>query len=148
MIKRAKVEDIEEIYYIEREVFLNPFKKDEILNDLKQSYAYYYMYFIDNNIVGYIGAYKVLDEVQIISVGILKEYRKKGFAKELLNIFIEDESVKILSLEVSVKNESAINLYSSLGFLKVGIRKGYYVEAKEDAYNMLLIKEIDENISY
>ena len=39
-------------------------------------------------------------------------------------------------LEVRTDNEPAINLYTSLGFVTVGLRKRYYQASGADAYTM------------
>ena len=41
-----------------------------------------------------------------------------------------------MSLEVRVHNESAKELYRSLGFVEIGIRKNYYPDTREDAIIM------------
>jgi len=41
-----------------------------------------------------------------------------------------------LTLEVRVSNEAAKGLYRRFGLAPAGIRKGYYVETKEDAIIM------------
>ena len=41
-----------------------------------------------------------------------------------------------VTLEVRVSNNGAINLYEKYGFLKLGVRKGYYSDNREDAHIM------------
>ena len=44
--------------------------------------------------------------------------------------------IENLTLEVRLSNEPAKELYRRFGFVPAGIRKGYYVETKEDAIIM------------
>ena len=46
------------------------------------------------------------------------------------------ENIFDITLEVRISNTSAINLYKSLGFEAVGIRKEFYYDNKEDALIM------------
>ena len=45
---------------------------------------------------------------------------------------------KTLSLEVRVTNLPAQSMYGKFGFSVVGVRKGYYIETKEDALVMVV----------
>ena len=47
-----------------------------------------------------------------------------------------ERGAKNLTLEVRASNQAAQELYRSFGFAPAGIRKGYYVETKEDAIIM------------
>jgi ribosomal-protein-alanine N-acetyltransferase len=42
----------------------------------------------------------------------------------------------VVTLEVRVSNSIAQNLYTKYGFNKVGVRRGYYTDNKEDAFIM------------
>ena len=44
-----------------------------------------------------------------------------------------------MELECRVSNDVARKMYHNLGFLRVGLRKGYYVDTGEDAVIMALI---------
>ncbi len=80
------------------------------------------------------------DFADIADVFTHPDYRKKGYAKELISRAIEDiKSKKISSilLEVRQGNIPAISLYESLGFVEISIRKKYY----DDGENALVLKK-------
>jgi ribosomal protein S18 acetylase RimI-like enzyme len=55
----------------------------------------------------------------IYGLGVLPQYRNKGFGKEILIIGIEKlkaKKAKSIKLQVAVKNKNALNLYKSCGF--------------------------------
>lgn len=84
-----------------------------------------------------------MDDADIESVFIEREFRKKGYADKLLS-FAEDyifslEKEKIF-LEVKEDNFAAINLYIKHGFKKISVRKKYYPDGK-NALIMLKTKE-------
>ena len=47
-----------------------------------------------------------------------------------------EQGIRTVHLEVRVGNSVAVRLYERLGFVKDGIRKGYYTDPVEDAVLM------------
>lgn len=88
-----------------------------------------------NITIGYIGVSLLNDHADIISLAIKPEYVRQGYGKMLIDEVIKIcKTVRIpkIFLEVRVSNLPAINLYLSMGFEQISIRKKYY-EHKEDA---------------
>lgn len=93
-----------------------------------------------DEVAGYIGNWFIIDECHVGTIAVGRDYRGLGIAKLLLGHTAEKalaESVNHIILEVRVGNEAAISLYLSLGFKKVGRRKGYYQDTGEDAHLMM-----------
>ena len=90
-------------------------------------YNIYEEYF-ENIFAGYLITYDNVDSLDIFEIAVDKNFRKKGLASKLLNR-INDER-KIL-LEVSEKNEVAINLYKKNGFKMISRRKNYYLDGSD-----------------
>ena len=89
--------------------------------------------------VGYIGMYISYDEGNITNVAVASAYRKKGYGEALLLAAKEnakEKEVEKIFLEVRVSNEPAISLYKKMKFEKLGVRKNFYDDPKEDAYIM------------
>ncbi len=90
-------------------------------------------------IVGFSGIWLMVDEAHITNIAVRQEYRRKGIG-ELLLIATVDLAQKLkangMTLEVRVSNIVAQNLYSKYGFEQAGIRRGYYLDNKEDAIIM------------
>ena len=85
----------------------------------------------------------VLDEGYINNVAVREEYRQRGIASALLDVFIrfaKAHQLAFLTLEVRDSNAPAAALYASLGFAQIGLRKNYYQHPKEDA--RILRKEL------
>lgn len=111
----------------------------------KPYFAYYLQSDLecDSKIVGYFIGMKVVDEVTLMDIGVVKKSQGHGFGRRLLNYCIElseAENVKQIWLEVRESNTSAISLYESVGFNVIETRHDYYVnaEGKEDAFIMCL----------
>jgi ribosomal protein S18 acetylase RimI-like enzyme len=79
--------------------------------------------------VGFAIARAVTDEAELLSIGVVKEYRRVGLATRLLAQVIEfvaARGVQKLFLEVAEDNAGAQSLYAAHGFTRVGRRPDYY----------------------
>ncbi len=102
--------------------------------------AYYAQ--IDENthtLCGYAGYWFDGDDAQIMTIGVAKQYQRKGIASKLLSTIIKTAKqigAKRMLLEVRVDNVPALALYERFGFVKMGLRKRYYQPEGVDAYTM------------
>ena len=90
-------------------------------------------------IVGFLGTWYMHDEAHIVSVGVRSDYRGFGIGELLLIGAIEQAQkrrMRAVTLEVRISNHVAQNLYKKYGFEKMGVRKGYYSDNREDALIM------------
>ena len=88
-----------------------------------------------NQILAFVQFQGDKEELEIIGLGVKKQYQNNGLGKKILNYLINKGYHKI-HLEVSKINTEALKLYYSLGFKKISIRKNYYLtkyNTKEDA---------------
>lgn len=139
--------DIDAIARVENACFSTPWSIDAIKHEICENKLADFMIACDeeNNIVGYIGIWTLLDECQINKIAVLPEKRKIGIGKAILNHVIEltrDMGVKRWYLEVRESNTVAQALYRSAGFSSVGTRRNYYINPVEDAVLMNL-EEVD-----
>ena len=87
---------------------------------------------------------QVLDEATLFNIAVHPKAQGKGIGKQLLSGLIEQlrcRDVLTLWLEVRASNQVAIQLYQSLGFNEVTVRKRYYPTpdgGREDAIVMAL----------
>ena len=94
----------------------------------------------NNTIIGYCGVFLPAPgvEADILTVAVLPEYRRQGVAKEFMRQIEEwskERGASAMMLEVEHTNESAIELYKSLGYMKISVRMDYYGLGK-DAFVM------------
>ena len=139
--------DIDAIARVENACFSTPWSIDAIKHEICENKLADFMIACDeeNNIVGYIGIWTLLDECQINKIAVIPEKRKIGIGKAILNHVLEftrDIGVKNWYLEVRESNKAAQALYRSAGFSSVGTRKNYYINPVEDAVLMNL-EEVD-----
>lgn len=141
-IRRACESDIGHIAALEKETFSLPQSKDDFLKMTASDEKHLLVATCDGNFAGYIGAYTVLGESDIMTVAVSPDYRKNGIGKLLVNALFNElcGKSKAVFLEVRASNSAAISLYTSLGFEKIGMRKNYYKLPTEDA--LLYKKEL------
>jgi ribosomal-protein-alanine N-acetyltransferase len=86
----------------------------------------------------------IAGEAEILTVGVAPWARRQGVAKALMAAAIgaaRNAGAADMFLEVDVDNGSAVALYESLGFVRSGLRKGYYdrgADGRADAHVMRL----------
>lgn len=82
-----------------------------------------------SNEFGFLLARHILGEVEILTLAVHPDHQRLGHAKRLHQKFEEkqiQDDAHCLFLEVSNENKAAINLYETLGYLKISSRKNYY----------------------
>lgn len=91
---------------------------------------------------GEIGGYGIMSygagEAHILNICIRNDLRGYGVGRQLMNYLLDrarDEYMQDVFLEVRPSNQVAMGLYESMGFERIGLRKGYYqaVGGREDA---------------
>jgi ribosomal-protein-alanine N-acetyltransferase len=90
-------------------------------------------------ITGFVGLWIMVDEAHIINIAVREGHRSKGIGELLLIASIDLASqlkASIVTLEVRSSNTVAQNLYVKYGFSKMGVRRGYYTDNREDAFIM------------
>lgn len=71
----------------------------------------------------------VVDEAEIITIGVNPEMRRNGIASAMVGIIektLKNQGVKKIFLEVASNNIAAQKLYENSGFVRVGLRPKYY----------------------
>ena len=90
----------------------------------------------ENTIIGYCGVFLPAPgiEADILTVAVLPEYRRQGIAREFMRQIEEwsqERGASAMMLEVEQSNESAIELYKSLGYMRISVRMDYYGPGKD-----------------
>lgn len=119
LIKNALVSDFDNFWNY------NTFK-----NELLNPYSKYIVAKKNNEIVGFGGIWKSVDDVHITNIVTAKNFRKQNIGSILLLNLIEmaksEKNITAITLEVNSKNIPAQKLYEKFGFKIVGLRKKYY----------------------
>ena len=90
------------------------------------------------------------DEAHILNICIQRELRDQGAGRMLLQYLLNSARIAGMQdvfLEVRPSNAGAIRLYEAVGFVRIGVRKGYYQASpgREDAWvYKLSVKPVSE----
>ena len=128
-IELSSVADAISFEKIDKTAFAHVWDKKEFEEELTTNGRVYYKIKDKDEVIGYIGYNYVLDCADIVRIAIDKEYRQKGYGKQLLLLSMQElqkRNIKTITLEVNTENKSAIKLYESSGFHKIATRKKYY----------------------
>ena len=122
---------------LERECFSRPWSERMLAEELKNQCAAFLTAVDDSGeVLGYAGLLVAADEGYITNVAVFSQYRRRGIAAKLLQVFCDFAAahhLAFLTLEVRPSNTAAIALYESFGFTERGRRRNYYDLPKEDA---------------
>lgn len=136
------LEDLDDIERIEALSFSVPWTRQAYERELCENrLAHYFTIKDGDRAVAYGGMWLILDEAHITNIAVHPQYRRMGIGKKLLQGMIDYgifNGMKSFTLEVNENNHGAIELYSGMGFKRVGIRKGYYSDTDENAIIMWL----------
>jgi len=137
------LEHIPLVLHIERDAYPEPWTFNMLRDEVDQQARYFCLMYRKGVLAGYGGFWLLLDEAHITRVTIVNEYRGRGLSKFLMAHILaqaQKNGARIARLEVREKNLPAIRLYDGLGFMREGIRKGYYQHTNENA--LLMSKEL------
>ena len=96
-------------------------------------------------VLAYAGMWLLGEDAHITTIATHPDWRRRHIGEWLL-IHMADvarsHGVSALTLEVRLRNSAAQALYAKLGFIVVGLRRGYYQDTGEDA-RLLTLYGID-----
>ncbi len=129
---------------IEAEAYPDPWTRTMFLQEIEGLHSYFYVAFVGPALAAYGGFWLVLDEAHLTSVTVRDSFRGHGYGRRLVDYLLEQAvslGAKVATLEVRESNLRARNLYDSMSFRTIGIRKRYYAKTNEDA--VVMLKELE-----
>ena len=127
-IETMTEKDVLIVFELEKKL-IGSANKETILKTLSNENLNYYLIFEDEQIVGFLEGFIISPESEIYDIAVDEAYQRKGYAKKLMEFFIDlskQKGVETILLEVNSNNTKAINLYNLFGFVEYGKRKNYY----------------------
>lgn len=135
--RRMTLADAEAVHQIELDTFPEPWSLESFQNEMTRNVcARYIVAEEDGRVLGYAGAWLVLDEGHVTNVAVSRERRGQGVGENLMRALMQyaaNLGVQYMTLEVRKSNLIAQALYRKLGFIQLGVRKRYYEDNGEDA---------------
>ena len=144
-IRPMQIMDIKAVMRVERAAYEYPWTPNIFRDCLRVGY---YCCVLEENgeIIGHAVMSYAVGECHILNLCVHPDHQGQGFGRMLILHLLEigrRNGSRIAFLEVRLSNANAYNLYQSLGFAEVGIRKDYYPaeHGREDA--MILAFDLD-----
>jgi len=142
LIYEAEEKDLQIISELEKDLFSEEkWSYFQILREFKNDFSKILVFKEKEEIIGYLIFREIKPEIEILKIGVRKEYQRKGVGTKLIQKLIEiakEKNISKIFLEVKTSNLSAYNFYKKLGFKEMYRRKNYY--GNEEA--IVMVKEI------
>tara|TARA_Y100001978_G_scaffold152590_1_gene137840 strand:- start:10 stop:441 length:432 start_codon:yes stop_codon:yes gene_type:complete len=103
-------------------------------DELEKNYVTAMGIYLNKSILGVCVFHKICDEAEIRYLSVHPKYKRRGLGKKLIHKIFEEcknDNIKRIFLEVSLKNEQALNFYEYIGFKTINIRKNYYRDGSD-----------------
>lgn len=140
VIEKMNQSHLEKIKDIMNEQFDEFWTASVLEKELQNDLSSYIVALYNNDVVGYAGIWKPIDEAHITNIVVRKDERGQHIGTKLLEELLkmaQMQGLKCITLEVNVNNKNAISLYKKHNFEEVGRRKKYYNNT-DDAIIMTL----------
>lgn len=145
IVKLNSTEYVDSLLHLENLCFDSEAWNKSALKELFEStLAHVFAYIEKEMVVGYLSFFAIADEMQIATVAVHPDFRRKGIASSLIEsaeVCAKQNGCTIGELEVNVNNHKAVALYQKMGYKAVGVRKNFYPKDKtfgsKDGYTMI-----------
>ena len=146
-IRRMVAEDLPAVLAIEQVAFRHPWSPELVKRELTHEWSTILLAEeLDPRsggmrLLGFSIFWVVHDELHVLNVATSPDHRRRGVGRSLMDATLcwaREKKCKLATLELRKSNEAALQLYKSLSFKQVGVRRKYYVDEGEDAIVMVL----------
>jgi tRNA threonylcarbamoyladenosine biosynthesis protein TsaB len=135
---------VDEVLRLEQTSYPFPWTRGNFVDSLAASHWAQVLHDDPQRIKAYVVAMPGVQEMHLLNVTVHADHRRKGLATALVHALCDEarrQGALTLWLEVRPSNQEGLALYTRLGFVQQGQRKGYYPAARgsrEDALVMSL----------
>jgi ribosomal-protein-alanine N-acetyltransferase len=129
LIRRALSVDARALRRVEVAALAPGWTTDQIQGTLNETHSLVLVAEVDGTLQGYVSFRSVLDEAELLRLGVVPAARRQGIASSLLRAAarqLASTGVSDLFLEVRADNFPALAFYASIGWQATGSRPNYY----------------------
>ncbi|MGP4845720.1 ribosomal protein S18-alanine N-acetyltransferase [Marinobacter sp. 1Y8] len=142
-IRPLQLSDLDAVNRIELTGYSHPWSETVFRDCFRDDHRLWALENEGHELIGYAIVAYLFDEAHLMNICVAKTKRGEGLGRLLLAHLVGEafsEKMSVVTLEVRVSNRSAIALYESYGFQRMGQRPGYYPgdSAREDALVLTL----------
>ena len=91
IIEKSTLEFAENLAKLEKTLFSTAWDRDTINDKINRGEFLYWVYEQDDKIVGYLAIQKTLNDLHILGIGVLKDYRNQSIARNLTDVHFRGE---------------------------------------------------------
>jgi len=133
-------EDLTQVVALENRCFVDPWLQESLEQELSSdSLRLPLVAEAGGKIVGYLMAWKIVDQLHILNIAADPDFRRRGVGTALLRAAsgkATEMGLGEITLEVRQSNNEARAFYLRHGFVATGLRRSYYADNGEDAIIM------------
>lgn len=141
VLRRMTLSDVPAVHRLEQAIFSMPWSEKDFVYEMTENKVARYLVIEEaGEIIAFAGAHIILDQAHVTNIAVRQDCRGRGLGRMITRELMQYASnlgAEYLTLEVRQSNVTAQNLYKSLGFVKVNVRKRYYEDTGEDAWLMV-----------
>ena len=141
VLRRMTISDVPAVHRLEEAIFSMPWSEKDFVYEMTENKVARYLVIEEaGEIIAFAGAHIILDQAHVTNIAVRQDCRGRGLGRMITRALMQYASnlgAEYLTLEVRQSNVTAQNLYTSLGFVKVNVRKRYYEDTGEDAWLMV-----------
>jgi len=143
-IRKMDLADLPAVLEIENLCFVAPWSKQDIINELGNQYANFWVIElsaegVDKQVVGFSDYWQTFDSATICQIAVHPGIRRHQLGSALMDEIINDcyaKRVQNITLEVRKSNQIAINFYKKHGFTESLVKEKYYSNGEDAIYMM------------
>ncbi|MBI5429246.1 MAG: ribosomal protein S18-alanine N-acetyltransferase [Nitrosomonadales bacterium] len=141
MLRDMTQDDVDAVLAIEQVVQHYPWTRGNFTDALGNGYVCS-VDEADGEIRGYAILMTAGEDAELLNIGVAAARQRKGLGRAMLVEMLDAAcaaNILRVFLEVRASNAAALALYDSAGFVRIGVRRGYYRNANggEDAITMV-----------
>jgi ribosomal-protein-alanine N-acetyltransferase len=150
MLRDMTQADVDAVLAIEQAVQVYPWTRGNFSDALDNGYICRVEETESGEICGYAILMPAVDEAELLTIGVAAAQQRRGLGRAMLASMLDvarERSIGRVFLEVRPSNAAAIALYRSAGFCEIGVRRGYYQNAKGSEDALVMACELVEDSS-
>ncbi len=120
---------LREVVALEAEIAHSPWSAEMIQEESRLGAWLRVLVAGERTVAGYAVARPLFDEWHLLTLGVAPRFRRQGLGRQLVEALLVEavaQGANDVVLEVRVSNVPARLLYQGVGFVTIGVRRGYY----------------------
>ena len=141
LVAPMRLQDLAEVLAIEEVAYEFPWTHGNFVDSLRAGHSAWTMRDESGRMIAYAVVMMALDEAHLLNLTVAPACQRFGFGWRMLEAMAENArgyGARTMLLEVRPSNSAAQSMYARYGFVRIGIRRGYYParDGREDAIVM------------